>query len=620
MSSGSVPAAASAGWQVYRSPVLRVTRAPSEEIVTIVGALADRLGPEALRHYLSDGAGRFSRPPWAFGHGRARAVPPEPATGTLVSSLLNGRQEREEAARREVRAVDSWLADADGSRKCLVLEVLGPPSRDDVAFWQACRLRLRGSARVSMAVLQHEDASPDGEAAVLSGAQADEIALVLLLSGGYAWAPAFERYSALRGWDQAVIEAVTSSREGARGGLITYAHSSQRSRARGVFAATTGPVVAELAAMVVSVQPEPSITVAALVRDPALAVRALSPLGCALAATRRRYLSQYGREVFRRGRDGRWAAVPEQVAAAVFLAAFVADQTRVSPQLADAVLRLAERHAVDADSRSLLAASLGQLLAKDTDAHCRASSIPLFGYAAAHVPAGGADEGPKAASRVAAAHNGAALAYYRAGDHRGAVAAERAGLDALAAPGVLADGNLYDQQILLLTNLGRVCSGRPESQAQALDCYRRAWRIASDQESAGGMAYAGRDLVPALIRAGDHEEAERVTNELLRQWDASPGAPEAERTVVASCLRLADIQLARGAVQASAQWYAEAVRRMNRAAPDMIDGIVRNLRRQDRPPLAATMQLLAAEREDHRAAAADLRALRDLLNGSDEDA
>jgi tetratricopeptide (TPR) repeat protein len=284
------------------------------------------------------------------------------------------------------------------------------------------------------------------------------------------------------------------------------------------------------------------------------------------------------------------------------------------------VLRLAERYGVDADSRSLLASSLAQLLVKDTDAQCRAASLPLFEYAAANVPASGSAGRPIAASRVAAACNGAALAYYREGDHREAVAAERAGLDALATPGVLAEGNLYEQEVLLLTNLGRVHQARTETRATALDCYWRAWRIASDRESLGGMAYAGGDLVRTLIKAGNYEEAERVTNQLLRRYGASPNAPEAERTVVASCLRLAEVHLARGAVQASAQWYAEAVQRMNRAAPDVIDGILRNLRRQDQPPPVQIMELLAAEQEAHRAAAADLRALLGLLNRDDEGA
>jgi hypothetical protein len=611
------PAPASGARHLYDPPVLQVTRTSSAEIESIVRALGEHAGRDGLRHYLSDGTGPFARAPWAFGPGRVPDAAPM-ATRTLVNNLLHGREEQAEAARREVRAVESWLTGSSAARNCLVLETFGAPNREDVAFLQACRVRLQGSAGLSIVVLQHEDADPGSQGTMPSGIQADEVVLVLMLSGGYAWAPAFESYSAARGWDRDVIGAVTSTRDGHCGGLFTYAGPAQRSHARNVYADTAPVLVAELAALVVSVQREPSIAVAAQVEDPVLAVRALSAHGCALVAASGRHLSQYGRAVFRRSRDQRWAAIPKQVAAAVFLAGIVADRSSASPRLADAVLRLAEQCGVAADSRSLLAASVAQLLVKDGDSRCRAASLSVFEYAAAHAPASRAADAAVAASRVAAACNGAALAYYRAGDHLGAAAAERAGLDALAAPGVLAEGNLYEQEVLLLTNLGRVYRGHAESRTAALDCCWRAWRIASDRASLDSMAYAGGDLVPLLIGAGDYEEAERVTNQLLGRYDTAPATPTGERTVVACCLRLADVHLASGAVQKSAQWYAAAVHRMNRAAPDMIDGILRNLRQQDQPLPAGILRTLEDQRDAHRAAAADLRTLLSLLGGGDE--
>lgn len=605
---------------LYRSPVLCVAAASSKEILPIVASIGEGLEQGNIRYYLSAGTGRFERPSWGFGS--RRVIPKSPRTDrSLVEGMLYCREEREAFVEREIRAVESWYVNADGAPRCLVMELLGSPSRDDVAFYQACRLRLRKevTALRSMVVLRHDAPAEFDNCEMPANRQADEILLTLLLSGGYVWAPEFERWSTLRGWEQELIVALTSTRESEHSRLYTYAGSCQRSQAWAAYRVAGQMVVTELAAMVVSVQTEPSIATAALVENPELALEAFSRFGCAEAANGRRCISLYGRNLFRNGWKRRWTGISKRAAATFSLTAIVADRKRISSAAAGALLNLAERFEVDTDVRSLLAYSLGQLLAKDTSPQSWAASVRCFEYVRACLRAKVAMNPETEGSLIAASYNGAALVYYRAGDHRGAVAAELAALDALTAPGVLEKGHLYEQQVLLLTNLAKVHSAKKESRKEALACYRQAWHIATSAESLAGMAYVAADLVKSLIGVGEHAEAETVTKELLRQYDAVANASENfERAVVAAHWTLADVNLAKGAVQVAADWYADGVRCIQRAVPDVIDRIIQNLRQQPEMPSVSVMGILEKELTAHRAIAADLRALMDLLEEREE--
>jgi hypothetical protein len=160
---------------------------------------------------------------------------------------------------------------------------------------------------------------------------------------------------------------------------------------------------------------------------------------------------------------------------------------------------------------------------------------------------------------------------------------------------------------------------RKGERENALTCYRRAWHGATSAGSLAGMVYVAADLVRSLVGVGEYTEAEAVAKELLRQYDAAD-APYGtfERAVATTCFTLADLSLAKGAVQAAADWYVEAVLCTQRAVPHVIHGIIQNLRRQPESPSTSVLRLLERELKAHRAMAADLNALVALLEGREE--
>ncbi|MFD9950447.1 hypothetical protein ACFWYW_49460 [Nonomuraea sp. NPDC059023] len=577
---------------------------PSSELRSLVSGLNRRAD---IRYYLTAGTGEFWRPSWAFttpkGDGPDRSA---------VASILDCAGERAAFADQEVQAIESWIAAPGSAQKRLVLETIGAPSQDDLAFWQACRLRLR-STRATMLVLRHDPGPAQGGQAQ---PQAKEILLGLLLSGGYAWAREFDRWAALRRWDASVIEACTSTRDTTSGRLYTYAGLREKAQAWHVFEASAPATVEELARMVVATQADPLLASAALVSDVCLALAALSPLACAEAAAHPRGIARYGRQLFHRGRHDRWKRIEKATAATCFLAAVLVNRKRITPATATAILNLTEHLGVDADVRSLFAYTLGQRLAKDDHEDDWTASIRCFDYVHACHRAHPHDYVGLDATRHAAAYNGAALAHLRLGDHAGSIEAELAALDALAEPGVLETG-LYEQQVLVLANLGRVYGQTGQTQ-QALDCYRLSWRIAAEDDSLGGLAHAGAGLVRLLVEAGEFGEAERVTADLLRSYDSAEGpGRHIERAVVGSCWVLADRSLSAGDVRSAAEWYAEAVHRMTPGRPKVIESIIQNLGRH--AEAGPVMEVLETALAEHRATAADLESLRGLLEEREAD-
>ncbi|WP_394618481.1 hypothetical protein JNUCC0626_05110 [Lentzea sp. JNUCC 0626] len=520
----------------------------SVESEWIPGVLADlRARHGQVRYYLSAG-----RPVW---------LTPDQEETDLTTALLRCHDEREARLRKEVGEVRAWLA--EGGKRAVVVEMFGAPTHDDVRFLQECRMRLvRGEAQ-SVTVLRHVRA--------VLPVEGDEILAMLKLAGGAVPEREFRQWQAQHGWDEALIRAVTSTRDGQR----TYATPVARPL----------PITPELAAEVATTSQVP-LTTAALIEDPVLALKAFTAGSAAEAAGRGRVLSRYAGNLYRRAR--KTGAIPHATAAGAYLAALVADRRRVSGPLADIVLRQATRWEVAPDQQAMLAYSLGQLLAKDPDPAQRASAARCFAHAREL-------DVPRA--QIAASFNGAALALYRDRDLAGAVTTMRAALEQVEGQDVVAD-----QQVQLLTNLAKLRRGTPE----AVGLYRRAWTIADDVANG---TYVAVDLVRVLLEAGEREEAEAVATRLLELFDRARDTSQAnEKAVSAVCFRLADQHLADGATAEAGRWYLAGISRMRRGAPDVVDAAMRNLGEQP----AALLELRAA----HALVADDLLALRGLLAGA----
>jgi hypothetical protein len=581
----------------HQSPQLLIATGPSGRVRVAVNRL--RSQEPTLRYYLSAGSGRFRRQSWSHAQaaiGRTDAVR---ADWPLVEKILNFRENRHAAAAEAVEAIG-------GSEPALVvLEALGEVSRDDAAFLQACQLRL-----VPTVLLLHT-----GGAAKTSDpadAATAEVLLTLLLAGGVVAEAELRRWARLRGWDAAIIEANTSVRDGEQGRIYTYASNGHREAAAVAVVRAGRPVLAGLAAMVATTQLEPLIATARLADVPALALAAFAGLARGRDDDVEQVLA-YAKNLFRESRKSGWREVSKGTAGALLLAALVAQRTTVSPGSVTALLNLADRFAVDPEVRVGLAYAAGQLLAKDPHPQSWTASVRCFEYAQRCVRAHPSDDPERDRSRIAAGHNGAALAKFRAGDRRGALDAELAGLDALVGPDSI-DEHLREQQILLLANMAKVRSAEA-SRAEALDCQRRAWRLADEAGSIGGMAYVAADLVRGLLGCGEVGAARTVAERLLQRHDeAGDTSRTMERAIVATCCALAET----GEPGTSAFWYVEAVRRMRRGAPRMVEAVITNVRQRPAAP-AAVLDDLHRELGRHRTMAADLAVLRALVTEGDDD-
>lgn len=593
----------------HESSALSIVTASSDEVRARVRELLVR--PD-VTYLLSAGTGRFRRPLWT-----GRPVSPPWPENPAALRILGCAEERQAAIEREIARLTRPGADA-ASPGMLVTEVIGRPAEDDVRFWQACRTRLTAGRadRPWLVVLRHEPQAAT-RPGLPRGRQSDEILLTLLLAGGHARRQDLEHWAALRGWDWDRVEEVTSARAGEPGVVHTYAGSREWSLAGATYAAANRGLVSELAGMVVADQPSPLVATAA---HAPVVPGAWKRLGFAETAHSPGTITWFGRSVFLAARKSRWTTATRDDAAAIYLAALTVGPRRVSAAAARAMLDLAERYGVEAEVQSRLGYHLGQLLARDKTPGSAEASMHCFGRTRHHLSVDAAADLEARGSQAAAARNGIALALYRSGDHGGAVAAELAALRELSAPGVQEKGHLFDQQVLLLTNLATVSLRSGQSPDDALFRYRRAWRIAAGSDSLPALAYVGPALARALIDSGEHTEAEEVAVLLARRYDAE-AAPSrtVERAVVSCCLALADAKLAGEAVGEAAWWYAGAVARMQRAAPAVITGIMRNLDSRSEQPPAAIMTVLADELAAHTAMAADLRALLALLEGQGHD-
>lgn len=519
----------------------------SVESEWIPGVLADlRARHGQVRYYLSAG-----RPVW---------LKDDEGPADLTTALLRCHDEREARLRAEVGAVREWLA--EGGKRAVVVELFAAPTHDDVRFLQECRMRLVRGEEQSITVLRHIRATLPREG--------DEILAMLRLAGGAVPEEEFLTWQRAHGWDDSLVRAVTSTRDGLR----TYATLVVRPL----------PINPELAAEVVASSRVP-LSTAALVTDPVLALKGFTAGAAAEAAGQGRVLSRYAGNLHRRAL--RTGGIPYDTAGA-YLAALVADRRRVSGALADLVLAQAAKWDVEPAKRAMLAYGLGQLLAKDPDPAERSSAARCFAHARElDVPV----------TQVAASFNGAALALYRDRDLDGAVTTMRTALKLLEGHDTVAD-----QQVQLLTNLAKLRRGTPE----AIDLYRRAWGIADDVANA---TYVASDLVRVLLDAGEEAEAESVATRLLDLFDRAPDTNQAsEKAVSAVCFRLADRRLAAANTAQATHWYLAAVSRMRRGAPDVVDAVLRNL--GDQP------EALLRERAAHAQVADDLLALRGLLAGA----
>lgn len=590
----------------YCSPRLCIATGPSAQIQAVAGKVRTT-GGIGVRYYLSAGVGRFRRPPWCLGQRAARSGVPQ-VDWILVENIVNSRQNRHVAADREVAVVDGA---ARLGPTMLVMEALGAPSRDDVVFLQACQLALAPypAGRSRLLVLRHEtDPRPDREP---PGGQEVEVLLALLLAGGYAHASDFQRWSRLRAWDSTTVASCTSTRILGRSTVYTYAGAAHREGARVALTAADPGLLADLAAVVSSGQPEPLTATAVLAAEPDAALVSFARLAHGPEDSVHDVLA-YGRSLLREGRRGGWTRMSKRTAGTLVLAALVAQPDRVSAETVPVLLNLAERFEVDPEVRVGLAYCAGQHLAKKRDARSWAASLRCFEYAQRCMLAYPSTDPDRDGSRMAAIRNGKALALFRAGDHRAAVAAELAGLDDLAT----LRGPDRDQQILLLSNMATVHRSGVADGARARACYRRAWRLACAGESVAGMAYVAPDLVRNLLadaRAGEaHEVARAFLGLAARTGDSSRAV---ERAIVSVCCSLAEAETG----GAAGHWYLEAVRRMRRSAPRMVEAVLDNLSlRPGTPP--ETIRQLRGELSRHQATAQDLAALAALLERGDDSA
>ena len=198
---------------------------------------------------------------------------------------------------------------------------------------------------------------------------------------------------------------------------------------------------------------------AALVRDTALAIRAFSPFGCAVAGDERRQsMSSDARTIFRSARAHGWRGAPKAVAGTIVLAAIISERKRVTAAESRVLgLNLAESFGIDAQVRARLVYCLGQMLAKDAVDASWAESIRCFEYVRSCLTTPRSALDGNVVSQMAASYNGAALALFRSGDLPAARAAEFAALDALAGAAAQND-DLDEQQILMAGQLQPRCT------------------------------------------------------------------------------------------------------------------------------------------------------------------
>ncbi|HEU5475599.1 MAG TPA: hypothetical protein VFV67_33575 [Actinophytocola sp.] len=600
----------------YDSPALHIATRPSEETIGRVRSFAGR---DDVRYYLAAGSPGFHRPLWSMRPWTGSARVPRWGPG-MAGRVLSGADERSAAVEREIELTERWLGTGTTSPRLLVTEVFGRPNPRDVRFWQTCLTRL-GRRRLwppRLLVLRHECAPAGPVRDGASDRQDEQILIALLLAGGYAWRPEFDRWTARLGWTGDRIDAMTSVRDCPEETLYTYRDAHRWAQARAAHAAAGRETVAELAAVVVTAAPNPLVATAALATDPAVILAACKGSGFAEAEPEPGELLRYGRTLFRASRAGGWAAVPRGTAGAVYLATLVAGLDEVSPAVAELALDSADRLGIEPDVRAQLAYQLGLVLARGHTAQAWAASARCFAAARETLAATPKPDPETTGDRVAAAFNGAALAAYRAGDHAEAVRAELAALDALGGSG---RSSVVEHRVLILANLATVYGREPDARERALAAFRQAWRLAAGAGSLTGMGYVASGMVPALIEAGGHAEAEDVTNDLLRHYDATPAPPRAvERALVASCWRLADVRLAAGAVRTAAGWYVTAVRRMRRAAPGVVRTVLRDLNAE--PPDGCpgfAREVLTEELAAHITLATDLAALSSFVEGGERD-
>ena len=184
------------------------------------------------RYYLSAGDDRLSLA-WTHVCRRRSAVPAtRDFSAVLLSrSILHGRAHRAELIEQEVRAMAAWYGEGSDAEKCLLLECIGPPRREDLAFVLACRMRvnktlLDGASRpFSWCMTRRSRDRPDPAHPGLP--TRTRSLLTILLSGGHVWASDIEKWSTLRGWSEATVAAATSTRATQDDVLYTYVDDRQ---------------------------------------------------------------------------------------------------------------------------------------------------------------------------------------------------------------------------------------------------------------------------------------------------------------------------------------------------------------------------------------------------------